>query len=134
MYSRQRRRLAQLAAISVVAVGGSLSAAGLASAATYNPCSKGSGSGWTVCKSYGFFGNWTMRWGSSTWGYIHIRDNHGFTQQFDQQIEDTIDFGKITVEGTTRVVNWGPDYNCKHFRVVYQTTSDQGIITAYCVG
>lgn len=78
-----------------------------------------------------------VRWGSSRWGYRHVRDKHGW---FPTSIKRTINYNNFYErQGTTdvwqRIVRETPRAQYLH-KVVYQTRNfddgrDQGLITAY---
>lgn len=105
-------------------------------AVTYNPCNPGPAKEWNVCRTYARpesnGGTWyTMRWGSRTFGYRHIRIRHGFGPQTDRRIAHTIRNGSIEREsnGTLR---FHARFGCR-YRVVYQPKNSKGIITAYVI-
>jgi hypothetical protein len=102
--------------------------------ADYVPCTSSTfpGDPWAICKHYGLLNQITLRWGDANFGYRHIRDKRGFGPTTDDRIYDTTTSGTIEVQGTARVYR-KDSYGCP-YKVVYETASTQGIITAYCVG
>ncbi len=109
-------------------------AAPLAAATDFVPCNASTfpGDDWAICKHYGLLNQITLRWGNANFGYRHIRDQRGFGPTTDNRIYDTTTAGEIEIQGTARVFR-KDSYGCP-FKVVYETSSTQGIITAYCVG
>jgi hypothetical protein len=102
----------------------------------YNPCNTSTGDPYDVCKNYvnhrpGNDSIYPMRWGHSGFGFRHIRDAHGFGPVTDDRIQDTIDNGNYESQTRTSYRITNHSYGC-NFRVILETLSAKGVITAFC--
>lgn len=92
---------------------------------------------WDPLKSYSVKGTTAraiLRFGTSTWGYKHLKDKRRWCSTTDNRIAKTLSLHhKVTASGTSRTYFWnesiGP--NVRTWRVVVEWGNQKGIITAY---